>query len=215
MGRNAWRDESDWPIKRAVQQRWYLCADGDLRFGRPERDAGEQHVEFDYDPLTPVPTLGGHALLTADFRPGPVDQRTMEARDDVIVFTSPALTDDLEVTGRVRATLHAGSSAPSTDWVVRLCDVHPDERSINICDGITRVAKDAQQCRPIGVDMWSTSNVFRRGHRLRVHVTSSSFPRWDRNLNTGDSRGSESVVARQTIYCDADRPSFIELPVVP
>jgi hypothetical protein len=122
--------------------------------------------------------------------------------------------EDFEVTGRVRVILHAESSATSTDWVARLCDVHPDGRSLNLCDGILRVGSGAQTCARYEIDLWSTSNVFLRGHRLRVHVTSSSFPRWDRNLNTGNQRESRHDVARQRIYHDAARPSYIELPVI-
>jgi hypothetical protein len=132
----------------------------------------------------------------------------------VRVFTSQPLNRDLEVTGRVRAVLQAESSVPSTDWVVRLCDVHPDGRSVNLCDGIVRVADHADERRRYEVDMWSTSNVFLRGHRIRVQVTSSSFPRWDRNLNTGNQREARHQVARQQIHHSIDCPSYVELPVM-
>jgi putative CocE/NonD family hydrolase len=114
----------------------------------------------------------------------------------------------------VRILVHAESSAPSTDWVARLCDVHPDGRSFNLCDGILRVRDGAQECRQHEIDLWSTSNVFLRGHRLRVHITSSSFPRWDRNLNTGNQRERRHEIARQRIHHAANRPSYIELPVM-
>jgi len=116
------------------------------------------------------------------------------------------------VTGRVRATIYADSSAPSTDFVVRLCDVHPDGRSFTICDGITRVEGADVAARE--VDLWSTSNVFLAGHRLRVHVTSSSFPRWDRNLNTGDQRSPRFEVADQRIHLGILDGSRVDLPVV-
>jgi putative CocE/NonD family hydrolase len=118
------------------------------------------------------------------------------------------------VTGRVRVVLHVQSSAPSTDWVARLCDVHPDGRSFNLCDGILRVAQDADACQRIEIDLWSTSNVFLAGHRLRVHVTSSNFPRWDRNLNTGNQRDPRMQTAHQRVHHDTQRPSWIELPVI-
>jgi uncharacterized protein len=143
-----------------------------------------------------------------------VDQARVEDRDDVLVFTSFPLAEDIEVTGRVRVVIHAASSAPSTDWVARLCDVHPDGRSFNICDGILRVSEGADECAAREIDLWSTSNVFLRGHRLRVHVTSSSFPRWDRNLNTGNQRESRHQAARQRVHHTAGRPSYIELPVI-
>jgi putative CocE/NonD family hydrolase len=132
-----------------------------------------------------------------------------------MVFTSDVLEKDLEVTGRIRVRLHVASSAPSTDWVARLCDVDSNGRSVNVCDGILRLDTGADAAQEIEIDLWSTSNVFLSGHRLRVQVTNSCFPRWDRNLNTGDQRETSYVTANQTLFHDATRPSFIELPVVP
>ncbi|HMJ02487.1 MAG TPA: CocE/NonD family hydrolase [Conexibacter sp.] len=212
MGRNEWRDERAWPLERAREERWFLGAGGDLLPGAA-RD-GDEPTTFVYDPADPVPTVGGHVVLKPTVPSGPFDQAGVEAREDVCVFTSEPLREELEVTGRVRVVLHAESSAPSTDWVARLCDVHPDGRSFNLCDGILRVVEGADAPRRVEIDLWSTSNVFLAGHRLRVHVTSSSFPRWDRNLNTGDQRDARFEVARQRIHHDAERPSYIELPVV-
>lgn len=212
MGRNIWRDELSWPLTRAQTERWFLGNAGELRRESPGSNA--MPAEFVYDPADPVPTIGGQTVIAPAFPAGPRDQTLIETRADVCVFTSEPLQRDLEVTGRVRVVLHAESSAPSTDWVARLCDMHPDGRSFNVCDGIFRVEKGADACRPIAIDLWSTSNVFLAGHRLRVHVTSSSFPRWDRNLNTGDQSKSSMQTARQLIYHDARRPSWIELPVV-
>jgi hypothetical protein len=212
MGRDEWRDESAWPLARARTELWFLGAGGVLRPGEPGPPAPP--TEFDYDPGDPVPTHGGHTVMIPAFPAGPCDQARVEARRDVCVFTSAPLRGDLEVTGRVRVVLHAESSAPSTDWVARLCDVHPDGRSLNLCDGILRVAQGAQACRRLELDLWSTSNVFLAGHRLRVHVTSSSFPRWDRNLNTGRQDEPRHEVARQRLHHDAERPSHLELPVV-
>jgi uncharacterized protein len=213
MGRNAWRDEPCWPLERAREERWFLRADGSLAPSGP--DPGEDVSEFAYDPADPVPTVGGHGVMSIERPAGPFDQASVEARADVLVFTSDPLREELEVTGRVRVVLHAQSSAPSTDWVARLCDVHPDGRSFNLCDGIVRVAGGADGCARHEIDLWSTSNVFRAGHRVRVHVTSSSFPRWDRNLNTGDQREPRHQVARQRIHHGASRPSYVVLPVVP
>jgi uncharacterized protein len=212
MGRNEWRDENGWPLARAKTQRWFLADRGALRPGDP--GSGGQGTEFVYDPADPAPTLGGHTVMVAQFPPGPFDQSQIEARPDVCVFTSEPLQEDLEVTGRVRVMLHAQSSAPSTDWVARLCDVHPDGRSFNLCDGIVRIEEGADALNRVEIDLWSTSNVFLAGHRLRVHVTSSSFPRWDRNLNTGDQRQARFQTARQRIRHDSEHLSFIELPVV-
>jgi putative CocE/NonD family hydrolase len=164
--------------------------------------------------MNPVPTVGGNTVMWSGYPAGPMNQARVETRPDVLVFTSDPLEEDIEVTGRVRILVHAESSAPSTDWVARLCDVHPDGRSFNLCDGILRVSDGAQECRQHEIDLWSTSNVFLRGHRLRVHVTSSSFPRWDRNLNTGDQRERRHEIARQRIHHAANRPSYIELPVI-
>jgi putative CocE/NonD family hydrolase len=130
------------------------------------------------------------------------------------VFTSESLVEQVEVTGRVKVTLHAHSSAPSTDWVARLCDVHPDGRSFNLCDGIARVPTNADRGNRCEIDLWSTSNVFLSGHRIRVQVTSSCFPRWDRNLNTGNQSSWRHQPAQQRIFHDASHPSFIELAVV-
>lgn len=212
MGRNEWREELTWPLARASTQRWFLTSRGGLSRSAPS--AEDEATEFVYDPGNPVPTVGGHTVMWPGYPAGAMDQREVEARDDVLVFTSEVLDRDLEVTGRVRMILGAESSAPSTDWVARLCDVHPDGRSYNICDGIARVASDARKPRRYEIDLWSTSNVFLRGHRLRVHVTSSSFPRWDRNLNTGNQREAHHRLAHQRIYHSSEAPSFIELPVV-
>ncbi|MFE4082445.1 CocE/NonD family hydrolase [Paenarthrobacter sp. YIM B13468] len=210
MGRNAWRDEESWPLERARTERWHLHAGGGLSTAKPQ---DSRPSEVNYDPADPVPTWGG----TVGLGPGrgPVDQTPIEARDDVLVFTSEVLEEDLEVTGRIRVKLHVKSSAPSTDWVARLCDVDPDGRSLNLTDGILRLDSGANEPQEIEIDLWSTSNVFLAGHRIRVQVTNSCFPRWDRNLNTGDQRGTEFVTAQQRLYHDAIRQSYVELPVVP
>jgi uncharacterized protein len=212
MGRNEWRDEDSWPLERATTRRHYLRAGGALTTDSPGAD--EAPTEFTYDPADPVPTLGGHTVMAPAYPAGPFDQSRVEARADVCVFTSEVLEKDLEVTGRVRVVLHAQSSAPATDWVARLCDVHPDGRSFNLCDGILRLAEGADGPGRYEIDLWSTCNVFLAGHRIRVHITSSSFPRWDRNLNTGDQRSARHQVARQRISHDSEHASYVELPVI-
>jgi uncharacterized protein len=211
MGRNEWRDEQEWPLARARVERWQLGAGGTLAPDAATAGADGASSEFVYDPADSVPTLGGNTVLAPAFPSGPFEQSRIEVREDVLVFTSEPLAEELEVTGRVRAVLHAESSAPSTDWVVRLCDVHPDGRSLNVCDGIVRIAEGADTLQRVEVDLWSTSMAFLPGHRLRVQVTSSCFPRWDRNLNTGDQRSARTEVAHQRVHHDA---SWIELPVV-
>lgn len=211
MGRDEWRDEASWPPPDAVETKLFLQAGGGLA---PEPPQPGEPSDFVYDPDDPAPTVGGSTVMAPGFPAGPFDQAAVEARDDVLVFTSPLLTEELEVTGRVRLVLYAESSAPATDWVGRLCDVHPDGRSINLCDGILRVAAGTGAGGPYQLDLWSTSNVFLPGHRLRLHVTSSSFPRWDRNLNRGDQGRSSRQIARQLVHHDPSRPSHLSLPVL-
>jgi putative CocE/NonD family hydrolase len=211
MGTNVWRDEATWPLEREQTERWHLHADGRLDVGALPGRAAPSAV--DYDPADPVPTWGG-PLGLAPGR-GPVDQRPVESRTDVLVFTSDVLENDLEVTGRIRVRLHVQSSAPSTDWVARLCDVDRDGRSLNLCDGIVRLVSGADRAQEVEIDLWSTSNVFLAGHRLRVQIANSCFPRWDRNLNTGNQDAPEFVTAHQRLYHDVRRPSYIELPVIP
>jgi putative CocE/NonD family hydrolase len=215
MGVDRWRDEAAWPLTRAVETVWYLHGGGGLSQEAP--GSGEGSDGYAYDPADPVRTHGGALLMTPEFRPGPLDQRPVEARADVLVYTSPPLQRDVEVTGPVKVLLWAATSAVSTDWVARLCDVFPDGRSINIADGIRRVRGEPGVPAEREIDLWATSNVFRAGHRIRLQVTSSCFPRWDRNLNTGDraAEGTRMEVARQTVLHDASRPSRILLPAVP
>lgn len=215
MGLDRWRDEPAWPLRRAVETAWYLRAGGGLAQEPPGEAEGSDG--YAYDPAHPVRTLGGALLMPPEFRPGPLDQRPVEARDDVLVYTSQPLEQDLEVTGPIEVRLWTATSAISTDWIARLCDVFPDGRSINITDGIRRARGEAGVAAEHELDLWATSNVFRAGHRIRLQVTSSCFPRWDRNLNTGErvGEGTRMEVARQTVFHDAVRASRILLPVVP
>jgi putative CocE/NonD family hydrolase len=175
-----------------------------------------------------VPTRGGALLMSPEYPAGPYDQRPVEERPDVLLFTSEPLEHDTEVTGPIRVELRAASSTPDTDFVARLCDVHPDGRSINLTDGIIRASyrdwgsggdpSPIEPCRPYcyDIDLWSTSNLFKTGHRIRLQVTSSCFPRWDRNPNTGHPIGvdAELAVARQTVFHDRERPSHVLLPIL-
>ncbi|MGR6520279.1 CocE/NonD family hydrolase (plasmid) [Rhodococcus erythropolis] len=211
MGVNEWRDEPEWPLARAVQTPLYLRAGGLLSFDAP--DEGEASSDFVYDPADPVITCGGAVYMASEFPPGPKDQREVEARPDVLVFSSPVLTEDIEITGRVKAQICAATNGPSTDWVVRLCVVDENGHSYNIVDGITRAVTEAGRVDTHDIDLWSTSIVIKAGHRLRVQVTSSNFPRWDRNLNSGDS--TTMRIAHQTVHHDATRLSCVVLPVIP
>lgn len=195
-----------WPLFRAVDTDLFLRAGDRLTFDAP--DAVEETGTFTYDPAGPVPTTGGALLMSNEFPPGPLDQAGVEARPDVLVYTTDPLTEDLEVTGRVRAHLTAATDAPTTDWVVRLCGVDRGGVSRNIVDGIVRAVATPGEFTEQVVDLWSTSYVFRAGHRIRVHVTSSNFPRWDRNLNTGEpsDRGTQSRPAARRSATTAPGP---------
>ncbi|MFJ1975455.1 CocE/NonD family hydrolase [Streptomyces sp. NPDC087903] len=207
MGINQWREETEWPLSRAVATDFHLRADGRLTQEAPS--TAEQPEEFRYDPVYPVSTTGGALCMTDEFRPGPLDQRGVEEREDVLVFTTEPLTEDVEVTGRIRAVLFAATDGLSTDWVARLCDVDEngvsrnvadgivrvqvtpgDENGVsrNVADGIVRVQVTPGEAAEHVIDLWSTSIAFRAGHRLRVQITSSNFPRWDRNLTRANPR---------------------------
>jgi uncharacterized protein len=229
MGRNEWRDELDWPLPDTRYTPYYFRGghsgsidslnDGTLSPSPPE--GSEDPASFAYDPDRPVPSLGGNTLGIPD---GVRDQRPSDVL--CLTFTSDPLRRELEVTGPVRAVLYGMSSASDTDWVVRLTDVHPDGYSRNLCDGILRARHRNSFARPellepgkvyrFEIDLWATSNVFLPGHRLRVVVTSSSFPRFDRNLNTGGPvhREAAGQVAINTVLHDRFRPSHIALPVI-
>lgn len=229
MGVNQWRHEEDWPPPGIRYTPYYFRTgptgsiaslnDGALS---PEPPQGSEDPNgYLYDPYDPVPTRGGSNLGIPN---GVYDQREVEQR--CLTFTSPPLERELEVTGPVKAVLYAMSSAPDTDWVVRLCDVHPDGYSRLLCDGILRARyRDSfQEPRPMEpgkvyrfeVDLWATSNVFLPGHRIRVSVTSSCFPRFDRNLNTSGPIHREAAgrTALNTVFHDTLRPSHIVLPVL-
>lgn len=218
---NDWRTADQWPPLPARPTPWYLHADHQLTPQPPSARAAA--LSYLYDPANPVPTLGGPQLTLPA---GGKDQRPIESRPDVLVFTSEPLAEPMEVTGPVRARLWISSDAPDTDFFVRLCDVYPDGRSINVCEGQLRARfregfNHESRLRPgrvyaLDVDLWSTSIIFNRGHRLRVHVTSSSAPGYDPNPNTGDAFRARDYhrVARNVVYLDARRPSHVLLPVV-
>lgn len=219
MGANKWRNCADWPPPDATFTDWFLRPNAML--GRAPVERAEPQT-FVYDPMKPTLSLGGHTLYVPG---GPVDQRPAESSG--LIFTTEPLDDELTVIGPVRAVLHASSSCRDTDWVVRLTDVLPDGRSLLVCDGILRARYRESRWQPsllepgrvyrFEIDLWNTAHVFARGHRLRVAVCSSSFPRFDRNPNTGARLyfNKHREVAHNTIYLDATQPSYLVLPVVP
>jgi putative CocE/NonD family hydrolase len=240
MGADAWRHEHEWPLARTRWTPYYLHSGGRANslFGdgtlSPEPPAGEPPDRFDYDPEAPVPSIGGNnstATWTAKAEepiiPGPVDQRPIERRDDVLVYTSAPLEHDLEVTGPLELVLYAASSARDTDFTAKLVDVYPSGYAMNLSEGIIRARYRADDANPellergeptrYATRMYPTSNVFKRGHRIRVDLSSSSFPRFSRNLNTGESvaTGTRIEVAHQTVLHSGEYPSHIVLPVIP
>jgi putative CocE/NonD family hydrolase len=213
MGANEWRSEAEWPLRRAIETPWFLGVGGALR---TKADNNSSSVPFSYDPQDPVPSLGGASLVIPSPSAGAIEQRQVEEREDVLVFTSDVLTENVEVTGCVSAALTVQTDGPTTDWVVRLCDVHPNGCSYVVTDGITRVHCKPGETSAVEVDLWSTSMLFKKGHRIRVQVTSSCFPRWDRNLNTADGlKTGDMRVANQIIHLGGSTQSFLTLPVVP
>jgi putative CocE/NonD family hydrolase len=231
MGVNRWQDEREWPPRS--HPKWFylesrghansLGGDGKLAASEPGEQATDRFV---FDPRDPVPTMGGAICCNPKvFAWGPMDQRAVERRRDVLVYTTAPLQNDVEVIGTVRVVLYAATSARDTDFTAKLVDVFPDGRAQNLTDGILRLRyrkslEKAQLIRPgeiakLTIDAGVTGNVFQKGHRIRMEISSSNFPRFDRNPNTGGSIADETELrkASQTIYHDAVHPSHLVLPV--
>jgi putative CocE/NonD family hydrolase len=211
-GSSRWLDLHDWPPP-ARPVRWHLQAGGGLHV-RPSESGSPDR--YRYDPADPTPSVGGSLLA----RGGPRDNRALEGRDDVLLYTSAALMRDVEVIGPVTAELFARSTLEHTDFFVRVCDVDPSGHSRNICDGMVRLIPKQWRPGPDGVsavvvDLWPMAHVFRRGHRIRVQVSSGAHPRFARNLGGGEPFGTATTMrsADQEVWHDADHPSAIVLPV--
>jgi uncharacterized protein len=233
MGENVWRNENEWPLARAVPTPFYLTSDGRANSVRgngrllAQASAREARDMFLYDPENPVPTRGGCTLMPGAQSAGPRDQRSIEERDDVLVYTSEPLSKPLEVTGPVEALLYAATDGQDTDFTAKLVAVAPDGRALNLCDGILRARYRTSFARAellepgkvyaYRVQLGSTSYVFAPGFRVRLEVASSNFPRFDRNLNTGGDFATESVgrPAVQQVLHGGARASQVLLPVVP
>jgi uncharacterized protein len=214
-GAGEWREFRDWPVPGTRTERWHLQPGGGLGERGP---LASEPGTYRYNPADPTPALGGPTLLGSS---RPVDNRPLEARDDVLVFTSQVLRADLDAIGPVGADLYVRSSREHTDFVVRLCDVGPDGTSLNVCEGGLRLSPgttpaDGDGVRRVLVDLWPTGHRFRRGHRIRVHVASGAYPKVARNPGTGEPLGTATtmLVADQEVFHDPDRPSAILLPVV-
>ena len=234
MGKNQWRDEHEWPLARARHVAYYLRGNGranslkgdGLLASRPAAQSPPDR--FTFDPWRPVPTMGGAVCCNYKVFPwGPMDQRPVEQRQDVLVYTSPVLQKDTEVTGPITVVLYVSTSARDTDFTAKLVDVFPNGHARNLTDGILRLryrnslerptlAKPGERYR-IAIDAGVTSNVFRKSHRIRLEISSSNFPRFDRNPNTGRPVADEKTLqtARQIVYHDRLRPSHVLLPVIP
>jgi uncharacterized protein len=234
MGINQWREEADWPLARAKSTKYFLHSEGGANSASgtgslsTTAPGSEPPDKFTYDPSKPVPTIGGPLCCDEiHLAPGPRDQRTVESRDDVLVYSTAPLAHDLEVTGPIHLDFFASSSAVDTDFTAKLVDVAPDGTAINLTEGVLRAKyRDSQVTATpltpgtvyaLSIDLWATSNVFRAGHRIRLEVSSSNFPRFDRNLNTGESAANSSkwVTATNTILHDSTHPSALLLPVIP
>ncbi|MBS0207135.1 MAG: CocE/NonD family hydrolase [Planctomycetes bacterium] len=215
---NFWRSADDWPPP-AKATPFYLQADHSLS---AKATSGDDTLTYKYDPQNPVPTRGGQNLLIAK---GPMDQRPVESRPDVLLFTSEPLSGPIEVTGRITAKLFVSSDCPDTDFTVKLSDVYPDGKSMLVTDGIRRASLrnsyekheplEAGQVYELEVDLWSTSLIFNKGHQIRIAVSSSNSPRFEPNPNTGDPHlvPGKMRIANNTLHLSDKYPSHIVLPV--
>ena len=234
MGSNVWRHENEWPLARAQETKYFLHSKGRANtlngdgWLSPDPAGEEPSDVYVYNPIDPVPTLGGQLCCDPAFQAsGAYDQRPVEVREDVLVYTTPPMEQDTEVTGPVTVTLYASSSARDTDFTAKLVDVEPSGYARNLTDGIIRARyrRPRQPADLIGpgqvyeftIDLWATSNVFKKGHAIRIEVSSSNFPRFDRNCNTGEPIGSDSsfLSALQTVHHTSEYPSHVTLSVVP
>ncbi len=234
MGENVWRDEWEWPLARTQYVDYYLHSGGKSNtlsgdgILTPEPPNDEPSDLFLYDPRDPVPSRGGGLCCGPSFVPGGAfDQREIEARPDVLVYTTPPLEVDTEVTGPITVTLYAASSASDTDFTAKLVDVCPCGCSRNLADGIIRARyrdslstptfMEPGQVYNFTIDLVATSNLFERGHRIRLEVSSSNFPRFNRNLNTKTEPWEEAIPqpALQRVLHDSQHPSHVTLPIVP
>lgn len=236
MGANEWRTAEEWPVPQTQWQRFYLhsrgnanTAAGDGALNRAEPGSETPDV-FIYNPHLPVPTVGGPligALEGPGVVAGPLEQSSIEKRNDVLCYTTPALAEETEVTGPIQLHLFAATSTRDTDFAAKLVHVYPDGRAYNLAEGLLRArgrkfGAQSDLVNPGDVNEYvitlgQTSQLFRKGHRIRITVTSSNFPQFDRNLNTGNAIGADAagIPAMQTIYHETNFASYIDLPVIP
>lgn len=231
MGRNEWVEEEAWPLPNTKWTRFYLHSGGraNSRFGdgvlsmHPPETGEAEADSYDYDPSDPVPFITD---MVSNQIGGADDYSAIERRDDVLVYSTPPLDADVEVTGPVKMELYASSDAKDTDFMVKLLDVHPNGFAQRLTDGMVRARFRNGMDRPelikpgviykFEIDCWNTSHVFKKGHRIRIEIASSAFPKYDVNLNTGAPLGktSEMITAHQTVFHDPEHPSAIILPII-
>ena len=234
MGDDQWRDEQEWPLARAIETKYYLHSggkanskngDGSLEIDSPQSEPPDV---FLYNPADPVPTAGGALCCNPYYAAnGAYDQNEVEERQDVLVYSTPPLERDMEVTGPVTVTLWASTSATDTDFTAKLVDVCENGCARNLTDGIIRARYRDSMSNPTmlepgrpycyDIDLWATSNVFKAGHQIRLEISSSNFPRFDRNTNTGNiiAEDTELRPALQTIFHDGQQASYISVAIVP
>jgi putative CocE/NonD family hydrolase len=234
MGANEWRDEHEWPLARTHWQTWYLHSSGNANSARGDGTLslsapGEEPADaFVYDPRFPVQSLGGTTCCNPEIVLwGPHDQRPVEARSDVLCYTTTPLREDLEITGPITLVLHSATDGRDTDWTAKLVDVSPSGYAMNLCDGIIRARYREGLTEPsllapghiyrYEIDVGVTGNVFRTGHCIRIEISSSNFPCYDRNLNTGNDLATDTEMrtAVQTVLHSHTHPSHVRLPVIP
>jgi putative CocE/NonD family hydrolase len=235
MGSNTWQTSNTWPPEGAQPKTFYLSSggkanslfgDGTLQAAPPAADSPDA---FAYDPLNPVTSYGGNVCCTGNaIQAGSFDQRRMEARNDILVYTSEPFKEGTEVSGPITPTLYVSSDARDTDFTVKVLDVYPDGRAYNLDESIQRMRYRDGYDKPLAwmekdriykvtLQPLNTSNHFAAGHRLRIEVSSSNFPRFDRNLNTGGNNYDESkpVIARNVVHHSKEYPSSVTVTVVP
>jgi putative CocE/NonD family hydrolase len=236
MGENKWRQEHEWPLARTEYKKFYihsqgsansLKGDGTLDRVPPQNETPDIYV---YNPFTPVPSLGGHSCcVSASVPMGTKDQRPVEIRKDVLVYTTDELRDDMEVTGSIEAVIYASSNADDTDFTVKVVDVHPDGRAMNLVEGIQRASFRLSNETPTPIEpgkiyeyrfqVGTTSNLFKKGHKIRIEISSSNFPTFERNLNVFNLKKDGTYFdikdATQKIFHNSEYQTHIVLPIIP
>jgi hypothetical protein len=232
MGLNQWRYADTWPLPKTRWHRFFLHSRGHANtaqgdgFLNQEEPTSEPPDTFVYDPQFPMPTVGGRNTRQAGELPGPVNQSPIERRNDVVCYATNPLEQDIEIAGPLTLHLFASTSAKDTDFTAKFIDVYHDGAAYNIADGIIRARFRKSVFQPeflrpaevyeFSIDMWHTSNLFRKGHRIRIDISSSNFPRFDRNMNTGNPIGIDTsgFPATQNVYHQPKYASYIDLPMI-